>query len=160
MGNSGQTPVTPPWARETPGTQSLGEDGCLWNLEGSTKPEEHSGASRTSRDRQTVPAVKHTPLALGSRALAAPARPPHLEPGASASHLRSQFRGIHSAPLPPGPLRSSAAPTFDFPATSLQRERRPRPSTPLGRHHRDAGRRPERLQPQTAERTPGYWPHS
>lgn len=68
------------------------------------------------------PWAQHTPLALRSRAPAAPARPLHLEPGpsrlqaqlvpASGPTLRTQFRSTHHTPSPTQPSAAAVTPTL------------------------------------------------
>lgn len=130
MGNSGQTPVTLPWARETPGTQSLGEDWVpvesrrLHEAGGTLRDFAHIPGSPDSAGGQAHPAGSRLPRAR---------RPRTPTPSGTRSFGFPPQVAVSLHPLRPPParalLRSSAAPTFDFPARSLQRERRPRPST-------------------------------
>lgn len=109
---------------------------------------------------------------LGSRKSAAPARPPHREPGSS----RLQVQLVPASGLPPQDAvwrRPDRAPPAGF-LEQLSRThhllsrlkpvaRTEAPTLParLCRHHRDAGRGPERLHPAApAERTPGYRSHA
>lgn len=100
-----------------------------------------------------TPRVKHTQLALRSRAPAAPVRPPLPEPGFSklqvvpASGLPRQDavsrRRVRPPPAPPIAAAQRHAPWALAPE-ARRTDRGPAPP-PLRQYRRDAGRWPERL---------------
>lgn len=148
MGNSDKNPVTPLWARETPGTQSLGED---WVPVESRRLHEAGGRSRTFAH---IPGSSDSAGGQAHRAASGvprARRPFTPSPSGTWGFGFPPQDAVWRSPLRPPPARAlSELSRAHLRLSSLKPAAltaAPPLSPPRGRHHREAGRRPERLQP-------------